>query len=144
MTLTKCCLPLLAAALLQAQAVDLVRVVAMAVERKVRLPGELLPYQSVSLRARVAGFVESVMVDRGSQVRKGQLLITLSAPELIAQLAEAEAKVQAAEAQRVEVEAQAASAGATWKRLKAAAATPGAISGQELELAEKAWRCATI
>jgi len=76
-------------------------------------------------------------VDRGSRVQEGQLLATLVAPELNAQRAEAEAKVQAAEAQRVEAEARVVAAESTYARMKAAAETPGVIAGNELIQAEK-------
>jgi len=120
------------------QNIELVEVVAKTVDQTVRLPGELLPYQSVDLRARVAGFIERVEVDRGSVVKKGQLLAVLSAPEMNAQIAEAEAKVRAAESRRAELGAKAVAAESTFQRLKAAAATPGAIAGNELVVAEKA------
>jgi RND family efflux transporter MFP subunit len=76
-------------------------------------------------------------VDRGSVVKRGQLLAVLSAPEMKAQIAEAESKVQAAEAERVQAEAQLAAAQSTYDRLKKAAETPGAISGNELIQAEQ-------
>ena len=111
-------------------------------EQTLRLPGEFLPFQAVELHARVNGFVESVNVDRGSQVKKGQLLVTLSAQEMKAQLLEAEAKVKALEAQRLEAEAKVVAARTTHERLKVACATPGAIAGVELILAEKALEAA--
>jgi RND family efflux transporter MFP subunit len=54
-----------------------------------------------------------------------------------AQRAEAEARVKAVEAQRAEAEAKFASLQGTYERLKAASATPGAIAGNELLIAEK-------
>ena len=101
------------------------------------LPGEFVPYQAVDVRAKVAGFVERVEVDRGSLVKEGQLLATLVAPELLAQRKEAEARVQAVRSSRAEAEAKLLSAQSTWERLKAASATPGAIAGNELMVAEK-------
>lgn len=77
------------------QTVEVAKVISRSVECVVRLPGELLPYESVDLHARVTGFVDRVEVDRGSVVRTGQLLVTLVAPELAARRAEAEAKAQA-------------------------------------------------
>ena len=125
---------------LSAQTVELVRVQSKRLERMTRLPGEILPYQKVALHARVTGFVEKVGVDRGSAVKAGQALAVLAAPEMAAQLAEAEAKAQAVEAQRAEAEARILAAESTYQRLKAASATPGAVAGHELELAEKALR----
>lgn len=120
-----------------AQPVEVVPVRSQAVERTTLLPGELLPYQRVALHARANGYVERILVDRGSVVRQGQLLATIVAPELTAQTAEAESRVQSAESARAEAEARLAGVQATYERLKAAAATPGAIAGIELVQAEK-------
>src|SRR5258707_13565165 len=113
------------------QTLEAVLVVSRPLDRTVLLPGEFVPYLSVPIHAKVAGFVEKVEVDRGSVVTEGQLLATMVAPELSAQRAEAEAKVRAAEAQRVEVEARVVGAESTYQRLKAASATPGVIAGNE-------------
>ena len=78
-----------------APSVETATVVAKALEKTITIPGDLTPYQGVNLTARVAGFVESLNVDRGSWVKRGQLLAKISAPELRAQRAEAEAKLQA-------------------------------------------------
>jgi len=51
-------------------------------EYTLALPGELKPYEQVSLFAKVKGFVKTIKVDRGSIVRKGQVLATLEAPEI--------------------------------------------------------------
>ena len=122
---------------MQAQGVQTVPVVSRSVERKVDLPGEFLPYESVPIHAKVAGFVEKVLVDRGSPVKAGQLLATVVAPELTARIAEIEAKVKALESQQAEAEARTASAQSTYERMKAASATPGVIAGNELVQAEK-------
>ncbi len=103
----------------------------------VDLPGEFLPFLSVSLHAKVPGYVERILVDRGSRVEDGQLLAELSAPEMAAQIAEAESKVQAIESDRLQSEAQLAAAQSTYDRLKKAAETPGAIAGNELIQTEK-------
>src|SRR5262249_5887574 len=68
--------------------------------RQVRLPGELQAYQDTAIYAKVPGFVEVIKVDRGSVVKRGQLLARLRAPELDAQRSEAVARVRAARAQR--------------------------------------------
>ena len=103
----------------------------------VDLPGEFLPFLSVSLHAKVPGYVERILVDRGSRVDGGQLLAELSAPEMAAQIAEGESKVQAIESDRLQAEAQLAAAQSTYDRLKKAAETPGAIAGNELIQMEK-------
>jgi multidrug efflux pump subunit AcrA (membrane-fusion protein) len=120
-----------------AQTIDLVPVVAKSVSRVIDLPGEFQPFLSVGVHARVTGYEENVLVDRGSVVKQGQLLVELSAPEIKSQIAEAESKFQTAEAERVQAEAQLAAAQSTFERLKEASKTPGAIAGNELIQAEK-------
>jgi membrane fusion protein, multidrug efflux system len=122
---------------LMAQTIELVPVVSKSMSRIVDLPGEFQPYLNVTLHSRVTGFVESVLVDRGSIVKPGDVLIELSAPEMKAQIAEAESKVQAMEADRAQAEAQVAGSQSTVDRMREAAKTPGAIAGNELTLAEK-------
>src|ERR1700730_14226672 len=119
------------------QEVEVVKVVSRSAERKVQLPGEFIPFQTVAIHAKVTGFVDRVEVDRGSVVKKGQLLAALDAPELRAQRAEAEAKVLNAESQRAEAEAKLAGAQSTYEKLKAASATPAVIAGNELIQEEK-------
>jgi RND family efflux transporter MFP subunit len=102
-----------------------------------KLPGELAPFQKVTVIARVTGIVENVAVDRGSQVKQGQLLVELSAPEMKAQLAEVEAKALAIEAQRAEAEARRVAAESTLERLQTAASTPGAVAANDIVQARK-------
>lgn len=127
-----------AAANAGAQQTEVVPVVQRQLERKVRLPGDLVPFQQVAVVARVTGFAEDVHVDRGSRVRKGDLLVTLAAPETTAQAAESQARARALEAQAAEARAKADAADSTLARLRSAAATPGAIAGNEIVLAQKA------
>lgn len=104
----------------------------------VRLPGELQPYEVVAIFPKVTGFVDWIGVDRGSVVKTGQLMARLVAPELAAQRAEAQSKLQGAEAQRAEAEAKLAADESTYQRLKTASATPGVVAGNDLEVAQKA------
>ena len=46
------------------------------------LPGELKPFEQVNIFAKAKGFVKKIYVDRGSKVKKGQLLAVLEAPEI--------------------------------------------------------------
>jgi membrane fusion protein, multidrug efflux system len=122
--------------------VETAKVLAQALEKTITIPGDLTPYLGVNLSARVSGFVESVPVDRGSWVKRGQLLARISAPELRAQRAEAEAKVQAVRAQEAEAEANTVAAQSTYDRLKAASTTPGVVAGHDLEIAERSFEAA--
>ena len=102
-----------------------------------RLPGELQAYEVVAVFPKVTAYVDSISVDRGSRVKAGQLMARLVAPEVAAQRAEAQSKLQAAEAQRAEAEAKLASDQSTYERLKSASATPGVVAGNDLEIAQK-------
>lgn len=113
-----------AGALRGGPSVDVVKVISQKLSTTDHLPAELTPYQAVAIYPRVNGFVEEIPVDRGSVVRRGQLLSRLSAPELVAQRAEAQAKTSADRA--------------TYVRLKEASKTPGAVAKNEIEVAEDA------
>lgn len=134
-----------------APTITVTSVLSQELNRQLRLPGELQPYQDVMLYPKVQGFIEWIGVDRGSVVKTGQLLVRLSAPEIgsqrneaeaktggvQAQKLEAEARVSSVRSQRVEAEARLAASTATYNRLKSASATPGVISGNELENAQR-------
>lgn len=123
---------------LDAQTVEVAKVESRKLDRFIVLPGELQPFQTVVLHSRVAGFVEEVAVDRGSLVQKGQLLVRLTAPEIMAQVAEAESKVRSAKSQRAEAGAKLSANQSIYDQLKSASATEGAISEKELIQAQKA------
>ena len=77
-------IPLFIATTLAAETpVEVVRVASKLVERQVKLPGEFRPYLGVPIFAKVTGFVEKIEVDRGSEVKEGDLLATLAAPEML-------------------------------------------------------------
>lgn len=99
-------------------AVVVVPVASQPLSKPMRLSGELVAYRDVVLHAKLQSFVEKIEVDRGSVVQRGQPLLQLSAPEVAAQRAEAEAKL--------------ASDLATYDRLKEASSTPGVVSKNDL------------
>jgi len=125
------------ASLVWPQGANLATVVSKPISRTVDLPAEILPYLTVSLHAKVPGYVNRVLVDRGSVVKEGDLLLDLTAPEMDAQIAEAESKFQAAEADRLQAEAQRAAAQSTYDRLNEAAKTPGAVATNDVIVAQK-------
>ena len=111
----------------EGQTIELAQVVSKPLSRTIDLPGEFQPFLSVALHAKVTSYVEKVLVDRGSSVKEGQLLVELTAPEMKAQIAEAESKLQSAQAEREQAEAQLSAAESTFQVLAEAAKTPGAI-----------------
>jgi RND family efflux transporter MFP subunit len=131
-------LPETAASAPTPQTIDTVRVVEQPLSVELSLPGELTAYQAVSIFARVTGFVKAVHVDRGTRVRADELLATLDAPEVIAQRAEAQSRLQAAEAQLGAVRSKAEADRSTYERMRTASAIPGVVAGNDLTVAEKA------
>src|SRR5437764_15321568 len=115
---------ILAATLSAQQTIDAVHVISRPVQRKLELPGEFLPYEKTSIHANAAGFIQKVLVDRGSRVQEGDLLAEIVAPELESHLAEARARVFTAESQVAEAQAQVAAARSTYEKMRAASQTP--------------------
>jgi len=65
--------------------------------RFVTLPGEIKPYQQATLYAKVAGYLKTITVDKGDQIKEGTLLAEIEVPELIAQRAKNKAEVEVAD-----------------------------------------------
>jgi RND family efflux transporter MFP subunit len=117
--------------------VEMVKVESHSSARTVPLTAELAPFLQTDIEARSPGYVEKVLVDRGSLVHKGQLLVQLSAPEMNSQTAASEANFHQAQAEAAQAEAQAAAAESTAAKLEEAAKTPGAVAGNELLQVQK-------
>jgi len=62
------------------------------------LPGNVQAWHEATIFARTNGYVITWLVDIGAQVKQGQLLATISAPEVVAQLQQTEANLITAEA----------------------------------------------
>ncbi|RYG33705.1 MAG: efflux RND transporter periplasmic adaptor subunit, partial [Chitinophagaceae bacterium] len=93
-----------------------------------RSPGELIAFQQVDLYAKEVSFVKKLFVDVGSQVKTGQLLATMDAPEISTRLAASESRVKSQEAIY-----QASKS--NYDRLFETSKTPGTISPNDLEQA---------
>jgi membrane fusion protein (multidrug efflux system) len=118
--------------------IDVVRVLQQPLDVILSMPGQLDPYETVAVYPKVTGFVKTIRVDRGSRVRAGDLMAELEAPELVAQRAEAQSKLQAAQSELAVARSRAGADTSTRDKLKAASATPGVVAGNDLVLAEKA------
>ena len=95
----------------------------------IKLPGQLVAFQEVSIFPKVNGYVSSVKVDIGSRVHKGQLLMTLDAPELI------QASLQAKE-KYARTKSDYANSKDRYLRLLEASETAGSISPLDLSFAQ--------
>ncbi len=144
--------------------VAVVKVTREDLSHDVTMDAEFRPYQDIDLFAKVAGFVESINVDAGDQVKAGQLLATLEIPELKEDLEHAMAVQRRAsgevnrgeeDARRTELEVVKAEAGIkraeaayaetkmTYDRLAAVnKAQAGLVAQQELDVAQARERTA--
>lgn len=95
------------------------------VSESVKLPGVLQPFEYVQIFPKVNGFVKEVYVDRGSEVKKGQVLIRLEAPELDEHRAAAKLKY-------VQALATLQASKDRYMRLLETSRTPGTVSPVDL------------
>ncbi len=72
------------------------------VQRAVTLLGEARPYATVTLYAKVSGYIKEIRVDKGDRVRSGQVLAVIESPEIDRQVdaALADAKIKRQDAIR--------------------------------------------
>src|SRR4030081_2992352 len=105
----------------EAQTVEVVPVASQKLATVFTLPAQLVPFQTVDIYPKVTGFLDMIRVDRGSRVHKGELIIRLSAPELVAQHAQAESAMRAAESQLTTAKAKLSSDSGTYLHLASAA-----------------------
>ncbi|HXO76725.1 MAG TPA: efflux RND transporter periplasmic adaptor subunit [Puia sp.] len=92
-------------------------------------PGELIAYQQVDLYAKENSFVKKLLVDVGSEVKEGQLLVTMEAPELTTQLASALSRVKSQEAIYI-------ASKSNYDRLIETSKTPGTIGQNDIDQAD--------
>lgn len=115
--------------------VSTVAVVSKKLQTTIALPAQLKPYEQVDIYPKVTGFVETVTVDRGSRVHRGQLLVKLTAPELVSQRSQADAAVKAAQSQLATAQAKLASDNGTYLHMVEAAKTPGVLAVNDVLVA---------
>ncbi len=86
--------------------VDLAPATTRDIARKIALPVQLFPWQRTDVVAKVSGYIRTVLVDRGSHVKTGDVLATVWDPELSLQLAHEQAEAVAAEKELAAVTAK--------------------------------------
>ncbi|GAB4050694.1 efflux RND transporter periplasmic adaptor subunit [Spirosoma litoris] len=92
------------------------------------IPGELVAFRDVDIYAKVSGFIKTLNVDVGSEVKQGQLLALAEAPELTAQLNSADSRLKAQEAVSI-------GSKANYERVLEASKFSGAVSKNDVDLA---------
>jgi len=78
-------------------AVSVITVREGTLDRRIALPATIRAYQEATLYAKVGGYLESIAVDRGDRVERGQILAVLEVPEMRAELGKLEAELRAAD-----------------------------------------------
>lgn len=96
---------------------------------ELRMPAEITGFQQVDIYAKVSSYVKELKADIGSQVKKGQLLMLLEAPELSSQLAAAQSRLRSQEAVYM-------ASRSTYNRLFETSKVEGTVSRNDLEVAE--------
>ncbi len=79
------------------------------------LPGQTEAFTAANISARATGYIADREVDIGSRVHKGDLLLRIAAPDLDAQLAQAQAQLAQFNAASAQAQAQLQSAQASTK-----------------------------
>lgn len=120
-----------------AQTVEVVPVSSQKLATVFTLPAQLVPFETVDIYPKVTGFLDMIRVDRGSRVHKGELIIRLSAPELVAQRAQAGSALRAAESQLTTAQAKLAADNGTYLHLASAAKTPGVVAENDVMVASQ-------
>ena len=131
--------------------VECTKVSRQTLSRVDQLPGEIRAYQDVQVYPKVPGFIDWIGIDRGSKVKKGELMVRLVAPELKAQsgeslskveeangrLSEGESKLGTAKATLLEAKAVLAGDDDTYKRTKDASKVPGVVAPNDVVVLEQ-------
>lgn len=94
--------------------------------KEISFPGELLPIERAEIFAKVSGYVNSVKVDIGDAVKKGQVIAVLDAPEVVANYAQVNSDLQTARSKYT-------GSMDAYKRITNAAKVDGTVAAGELE-----------
>ncbi len=90
------------------------------------MPGQLKPFNEVNIYAKINSFIKQLYADRGTTVKKGELLVELEAPEMLSQMESANSRfIQAQETANASKE--------KYRRLKDASSEEGAVSPFDLD-----------
>lgn len=106
------------------------------VVRKLNIAASLDPWEETTLYAKVSGYVRQLRVDRGSHVKKGDLIAILDVPEAQTEIARVAAEEKQARAVVEQAQAEIRLQEITAKRLTAIRAEEsGAVSQQDIDVA---------
>jgi RND family efflux transporter MFP subunit len=80
-------------------AVSVSRVTRQTLTRELIVSAEFRPYEEVDLHAKIAGYLKQISVDVGDHVAAGQVIATLEVPEMVNEMAQAEATARRSQAE---------------------------------------------
>lgn len=127
-----------------APTVSLIAVTRGTAEMQLTVPATVVAFHHAALNAQVAGYLDSISVDIGSRVHKGQILLTIRTPELAADRASALAAVDSAQAAQAGAKAQATMQTDQARRLAQVAQSDDRfVVGQDLDNAQARAQVAT-
>lgn len=98
------------------------------IQRSLTLSAELLPLEKAEIYGKMQGYIRQIRVDIGDYVRRGQVLALVDAPEMLANLSQAKARLG-------EVQATYSNSREYYQRLVKASQVKGTISANELSQA---------
>ena len=99
----------------------------VAVNKKLTFPAELTPIERAEMYAKISGYVKEIKVDIGDRVKKGEVLITLEAPEVLSSMLQANSEMQTARSKYL-------TSIDTYRRILNASKVEGTIAKAELEI----------
>lgn len=104
---------------------------------EVALPANLRPWQEVSIFARTTGYLKQFMVDISEQVKVGQVMAIIDAPEVDQQLKQAEAALEQAKAAVFKAQSDLGLAQVTYQRYEKLSQT-NSVTAQDLDTTKAA------
>lgn len=103
----------------------------------ISLPGNLRPWQEVSIFARTTGYLKGFYVDISNQVKAGQLMADIETPEVDQQLKQAQAALLQAKAAALKAQSDLGLAQVTYNRYEQLSHS-GSVTQQDLDTARAA------
>ncbi len=109
----------------------------------ITLPASVEALEQATLYAKVSGYVQSIKVDKGDRVNKGDVLALLDVPEIDKQYQSALASVQQAQAEERRARAETSLKQVTYERLAGVRqAKPDVLPQQDVDAARAAYEAA--
>ncbi len=114
--------------------VEVIRPTIQTIQRDIEVPIEVLPYQQVSLFAKVSGYLDRIGYDIGDEVEAGERIAVLKLPELESQRARELAEVDLRRAEYTVAEARSKVDKLLYERLiKVLSESPDMVSQEQVD-----------